>query len=629
MATKDNSLSFNDKKNAWADDSNDRFNHLNLNDLHQRVITSDVKNSPSDNRKFLQQDSMNNFKESKSTTYFDHRKSNGNKYSSLEYLNLHRQYDPEETKKMKNSTKNFSTLSLHISAYENTVEASEDLSTDDNKMIIKGERKWIKPALPQQNPFEFPRQQENDENIDPEIAAFRASQRLLNPNQVPAPGKLIFEEKEKAYPKYFAAPRKPIPAGIPLKYGDHIAGSDEAFELMDVIGGNDYPIFKVRGMQSNVMAALKYFPKEYEAKFAKELDVYQKIKKELPNSPHFCKLLGNGKHGKNSYIILTMFKCTLAELDGLRERKVAEFSNGTKIIIAKQILQGLQHLQSIHIAHGDLKWENIALGLDGHTIIIFDFELSSILDTDSRITEAPPSANVDNLTQFYASIAHHHALKLSFKDELESYFFLTAQLFVALPWDYDSVMSGEDEEPILQQKIKACKPNSEFLMKLPKKLPQMLADIRELDYAEIPYYDFLYASLNSLFKAKHVDLILDWDPTVVYHGPEIGVMPHIFQPYYKAALKYMLLIFGKEAWKLRRYNKQKQVTIFEISAQPKGHEQCKCTITVAGEIDKETTKNYTRANITATDFKCEKHKGLEDMVLECRQGDKYYFKTKD
>uniref|UniRef100_A0A914PQW6 Uncharacterized protein n=1 Tax=Panagrolaimus davidi TaxID=227884 RepID=A0A914PQW6_9BILA len=94
----------------------------------------------------------------------------------------------------KDATKN-STLSLHISAYENSVEASSaaELDSFDDKNDKSSTKQtmvenwknvkqlFIESSWAIQNPFEFPRQQ-SDKVSEPEVSQFRASQHLYNLN---------------------------------------------------------------------------------------------------------------------------------------------------------------------------------------------------------------------------------------------------------------------------------------------------------------------------------------------------------------------------------------------------------------------------------------------------------------
>uniref|UniRef100_A0AC34FRV2 Uncharacterized protein n=1 Tax=Panagrolaimus sp. ES5 TaxID=591445 RepID=A0AC34FRV2_9BILA len=89
---------------------------------------------------------------------------------------------------------NNSTLSLHITAYENSVEEvnvnlliGEKAKRQHKDLRIVNNWKKRFEALTEstsvfENPFEFPRQAKENGNIHPELMQFKASQRLVNPN---------------------------------------------------------------------------------------------------------------------------------------------------------------------------------------------------------------------------------------------------------------------------------------------------------------------------------------------------------------------------------------------------------------------------------------------------------------
>uniref|UniRef100_A0AC35GQ85 BED-type domain-containing protein n=1 Tax=Panagrolaimus sp. PS1159 TaxID=55785 RepID=A0AC35GQ85_9BILA len=159
MATKDNYIStFIDEGEIFFDGNlNGQYSNLNLNQNYQNSNGAFSEHSKSkfatEKGKVLDYD-FENTKAKKDSHLW-------NKATKDPSSNSGQRYHEKEDEWKKANPTNSSTLSLHIAAYENMVATSSDLNE------------------------EFPRQQqENNEATEPEVAQYRASQRLLNPNQL-------------------------------------------------------------------------------------------------------------------------------------------------------------------------------------------------------------------------------------------------------------------------------------------------------------------------------------------------------------------------------------------------------------------------------------------------------------
>uniref|UniRef100_A0AC34FBY3 Uncharacterized protein n=1 Tax=Panagrolaimus sp. ES5 TaxID=591445 RepID=A0AC34FBY3_9BILA len=177
--------------------ADDRYSNLNLkNQKHDGCLFEEIfrpKNVESVSKKFQDYHALSkllDFSDSNNLQSKKHLNSWQKSSKSSDLLNA--DYDSERKEKLKKlKGVNNSTLSLHIAAYENTMEVDSNDSDDAEKgEALSLVKKWrtsnnfVNSAIIE-NQFEFPRQQKDRANR-PSVMQFSASQRLNNPNETEA-----------------------------------------------------------------------------------------------------------------------------------------------------------------------------------------------------------------------------------------------------------------------------------------------------------------------------------------------------------------------------------------------------------------------------------------------------------
>uniref|UniRef100_A0AC34FYW1 Uncharacterized protein n=1 Tax=Panagrolaimus sp. ES5 TaxID=591445 RepID=A0AC34FYW1_9BILA len=175
MATKDYCLS--DNADNFFDKSinDDQYSNLNLNHNYQS-LNADNKHSKNvtnisrkvQNYAATKLPDFTNSNDLKAKRNLNSWKKSSNTFSPI-FSNLIGESREEEHEFKTLKSANNSTLSLHISAYENLIEADKSDSNELEKEGLKSKGQYC-------------RQQEN-QNKRPEVMQFKASQKLRNPNE--------------------------------------------------------------------------------------------------------------------------------------------------------------------------------------------------------------------------------------------------------------------------------------------------------------------------------------------------------------------------------------------------------------------------------------------------------------
>ena len=202
-------------------------------------------------------------------------------------------------------------------------------------------------------------------------------------------------------------------------------------------------------------------------------------------------------------------------LENLFQSKNRKFSLKTTCMLGIQMVDRIEYVHSRKFIHRDIKPDNFAMGRNknGHILYILDFGLSKKFWSSSRQSHIPfITGKKLTGTARYASVNALSGYEQSRRDDLESIGYIIMYfLRGSLTWQGLKVNKKEDR----YRKICEIKKDytSEKLCKgFPKELEIFMDYIKQLDFTEVPDYDYLKNLLKKIMEKNklEIDFYYDW-----------------------------------------------------------------------------------------------------------------------
>ncbi|XGW17442.1 hypothetical protein V3C99_002218 [Haemonchus contortus] len=203
------------------------------------------------------------------------------------------------------------------------------------------------------------------------------------------------------------------------------------------------------------------------------------------------------------------------DLGKLRRSLVAKrFSVPTALRVLQQTLRRLEVLHDAGWLCRDVKAPNFAIGLgqENGVVYMLDFGFARKFKDANGVIYPPREAAALLGTFQYTSLASHGHRDQSPKDDLESWFYMAAELLKGpLPWS--KIDGHKEHKTIMARKLSIrAEGRAEFMCGMPDEFDIILSMIDQMGFFERPQYQLIHSLIDQAAEKLDITLHepLDW-----------------------------------------------------------------------------------------------------------------------